>query len=177
MAARSRIWCTPSSCCVSPDDDARRYLRMLAKLAERAEREAFLDECLGAGNETHLNQALLHDEQSVTVRIQPGDRAAELNGRTLREASLPAGILVSLVRRGARVFEAEPSTRLQRGDSLTLLGEPEALEAARERLEDGGTGNPSPAPHPRPEILRARRPQNPEDLPYSAPEAAYVHSR
>lgn len=79
---------------------------MLAKLAERVEEDGFLDAWLAARDEGELKQLLLHDEQSVTLRLDPGREAAVLAGRSLRE-----------------------------DDRLTLLGEPEAIGQVRGRFE------------------------------------------
>lgn len=57
-------------------------------------------------------------------------------GQTLDDLNLDAlGCEVSAIRRrGIRALEPEPETRLQEGDVIVVLGEPEALMAAEQRL-------------------------------------------
>ena len=117
----------------SPENDARQHLRMLAKLAERVERDDFLDEWLAARGEHELKAVLVHEEGSFTVRLQRGEPSGRLIGLEVGSAPLPEGILVTLLRRGGRVLAAEEHVVLQEGDRLTVLGEPEAVDELRER--------------------------------------------
>jgi CPA2 family monovalent cation:H+ antiporter-2 len=77
------------------------------------------------------NQPRLH-----TVSLQPGAYAV---GRTLEELNLERiGAEVTAVRRrGIRADDPGPETRLEAGDVTVLLGRPDALEAAENRLLQG----------------------------------------
>jgi len=77
------------------------------------------------------NQPRLH-----TVSLEPGAAAV---GRTLEELRLErVGAEVTAVRRrGIRADDPGPETRLEAGDVVVLLGRPEALEAAENRLLQG----------------------------------------
>ena len=57
-------------------------------------------------------------------------------GRTLDQLNLDQlGCEVSAIRRrGIRAVEPAPETRLEEGDVVVLLGDPEAVTAAEERL-------------------------------------------
>ena len=54
-----------------------------------------------------------------------------LVGTALREAPLPAGVLVVSVKRGAEKIVPHGHTVLQQGDLLTVVGPPEAWEDMR----------------------------------------------
>ncbi len=54
----------------------------------------------------------------------------------LNLAALGAGV-TRVRRRGIRVGEPAPETRLEAGDVIVVLGEPDALEAAEIRLLQG----------------------------------------
>ena len=56
-------------------------------------------------------------------------------GRALRELDLPADCLVALVKRKGQVTVPDGQTRLDLGDTLTLIGGREAVEQLRTRLE------------------------------------------
>jgi len=59
----------------------------------------------------------------VTIR---GD--SPLSGKTLRQAGLAKGLLVTSVRRGNRVFVPNADTELTEGDQLSVLGQTADLE-------------------------------------------------
>jgi cell volume regulation protein A len=56
-------------------------------------------------------------------------------GRTLVELALPAGALVVLIRRGQGVIVPSGGTRIEAGDRLLVLAEPDALARLRDRVE------------------------------------------
>ncbi len=60
-------------------------------------------------------------------------------GKTLAELDLAAlsAAVTRVRRRGIRVGEPAPETRLEAGDVVVVLGEPDALEAAEIRLLQG----------------------------------------
>ncbi len=71
-----------------------------------------------------------------SVWLQPGSRAV---GRMLKEIDLTAfGCEVSAIRRrGIKALEPTPEARLEEGDVVVLLGRPEAVMAAEDRLLRG----------------------------------------
>lgn len=59
---------------------------------------------------------------------------AALEGRRLGEVSLPGDALVLVVDRDAELVIPRGGTQLYRGDLLTVVGSPEAVELAAEKL-------------------------------------------
>jgi CPA2 family monovalent cation:H+ antiporter-2 len=74
-----------------------------------------------------------HQPRLHSVLLGPGAGAI---GRTLDEINLDQfGCEVSAIRRrGIRAVEPAPETRLEEGDVVVVLGTPEAVSAAEERL-------------------------------------------
>ncbi len=67
-------------------------------------------------------------------------RNPALHGRRLRDVEWPPEVLVLTIQREGEHLIPRGSTRLQRGDVLTLLGTPEALEEVEQHLRNGGGG-------------------------------------
>jgi len=84
----------------------------------------------------------LHDRLH-TVVLPP--RAAAI-GRTLADITLPAGVEVTGVRRrGARSVRPAPDWRFETGDVVVLLGRPEHLAVAEQRILNKARARPTPA--------------------------------
>lgn len=119
---------------VSPEEDPRQHLRILAQLAERVDDDGFMREWLAARNEQSLKEILLRDERFLRLRLTRGGPAEDWIGRALAELEMPEGALVALVRRRGHTLVPRGGTVLEAGDRLTILGEPEDLEELRRRL-------------------------------------------
>lgn len=122
---------------VSPEENARQHLRMLASLAERVEREDFLEAWRSADTEQELKSLLLEDERFLTVELEPDTPAGGLIGTTIRADRLPDGVMTALLRSGGELSAVDEEHTLQRGDRLTFLGAPDAIAALRKRYGEG----------------------------------------
>lgn len=95
---------------------------------------------------TDVPDAADHRQMRLHTVVLP-DRAAAI-GRTLAEIGLDGAVEVTGVRRrGARSRRPDADWRFEAGDVVVLLGSPEALLAAEERLlkSRGGASGPQPA--------------------------------
>jgi mannitol/fructose-specific phosphotransferase system IIA component (Ntr-type) len=119
---------------MSPLDDPGRHLRILAQIAGRVDREDFMAAWLSASNHQELKEAILRDDRLMTLTLEPGRPSASFIGRALKDIPLPEGILIALVRRGPEVVIPRGATVLERGDRLTIIGEPAGLDALGERF-------------------------------------------
>ena len=117
----------------SPRTDAGRHLRILAELAGRVDDEGFMEAWLAARHEVEVKEVLLGEERFLTVELRPGTGTGSLSGRRVSEMELPRGALVAFVHRGGRTLVPSGETKLEPGDRLSVLGEPEALAALRSR--------------------------------------------
>jgi uncharacterized transporter YbjL len=129
---------------MSPLDDPGRHLRILAQIAGRVDREDFMEAWLSASNHQELKEAILRDDRLLTLTLEPATPSATLIGRALKDIVLPEGTLIALVRRGPEVVIPRGATVLERGDRLTIIGEPAGLKALGERFRQQA---PSPDLH------------------------------
>ena len=120
---------------VSPEEDPKQHLRILAQIAERVDDEGFLESWLGARNEQVLKEILLQDELFVSLRLRTGGAGHEWIGKALRELDLPDGVLIALVRRQGRFLVPRGGTVLEEGDRLTILGGEEEIRKLRTVLQ------------------------------------------
>jgi basic amino acid/polyamine antiporter, APA family len=121
---------------ISPEDDPRAHLHVLADLARRVDEDTFLEDWHAAENEQELKETLLHDERFLSVCIRDSDPSAALIGIEVREISLAEGALIAMIHRSGEVVVPRGRTRLEEGDRLTIVGESEAIRALRERFTD-----------------------------------------
>ncbi len=119
---------------VSDPEDSGRHLRILAQLAGRADDEGFMEEWLAARNEQELKEAVLRNERYLSLRLRPAGPTASLVDRALRDADLPAGSLVALIRREGELVVPGGGTVLRAGDRLTVIGNPEGIRELARRF-------------------------------------------
>ncbi|MEM7480050.1 MAG: amino acid permease [Acidobacteriota bacterium] len=126
---------------VSPEEDPKLHLRILAQIAERVDDEGFMAEWMEAPNEQVLKEVLLRDERFLSLQVASDSPAGRWAGSPLSGLDLPEGALVALVRRNGRTHVPGGATVLEMGDRLTVLGEPEAIRRLRREhlsLASGG---------------------------------------
>ncbi len=112
---------------VSAEGDVGLHLRILSQIAGRTEQQDFRDSWLAAEDEIALKETLLRDERFIALSLDPNTPAAPLIGKALSELELPVDTLVMRVRRGDQSFVPHGRTRLQAGDRVTIIGEPEGI--------------------------------------------------
>ena len=127
---------------MSPLDDPGQHLRLLAQIAGRVDKEDFMNAWLSASNHQELKEAILRDERLLALTLVPGTPSASLIGRALKDIPLPEGTLIALVRRGHEVVIPRGATVLERGDRLTIIGEPVGLGTLAERFRTPAPTNP-----------------------------------
>ncbi len=123
---------------VSPEARARRHLGFLASLAGRMDDDAFMTDWTSAENEQQLKEAVLHEERFLSIEIEGEGPTAELADREVREIALVEGALIALVHRAGSVVIPRGRTRLEAGDRLTIVGEPDAIRELRIRFAEKG---------------------------------------
>jgi len=121
---------------LSPEDDPSQHLRMLAELARRIDQDDFMQQWLAATNEVRLREVFLHDERSVSLRLEPHNSAGALAGLCVGELDFSEACLVAAIRRSGVTLVPHGSTLLQEGDRMLVIGEPAAIAELYERFED-----------------------------------------
>jgi amino acid transporter/mannitol/fructose-specific phosphotransferase system IIA component (Ntr-type) len=117
---------------MSPLNDPGRHLRLLAQIAGRVDKKDFMDAWLSASNHQELKEAILRDDRLLALTLKPGTPSESLIGRALKDIPLPEGTLIALVRRGPEMVIPRGATVLERGDRLTIIGEPADLRSLGE---------------------------------------------
>jgi amino acid transporter/mannitol/fructose-specific phosphotransferase system IIA component (Ntr-type) len=120
---------------VSPEGRPGQHLRLLAHLATHVDDDAFVDDWLACADAQALEESLLRDERTLTLRLHPEAPAASFIGRRLAELSLPKDLLVAMIRREGRMVVPHGSTMLEKGDRLTIIGEPKAIQRMARGIE------------------------------------------
>ncbi len=118
---------------VSPEEDPKQHLRILAQIAEHVDDEDFMESWIHARNEQVLKETVLHEDRYVKLRVRPEGPTAEMIGRPLKELHLPDGVLVALIRRDGALLVPRGSTVLRERDRLTVIGGEKAIRAVHER--------------------------------------------
>ncbi|MDX1547380.1 MAG: amino acid permease [Rhodothermales bacterium] len=118
---------------VSPEDNPGRHLRILANIASRIDEAEFLKQWLNAEDEQELKEALLRHDRYLSLVLSPDDATAEFVGRALKDLRLPPGNLIALIHRDGQIIVPGGSTRLEAGDRITIIGEPEGIQRIYER--------------------------------------------
>lgn len=118
---------------VSPDEDPRQHLRLLAQLAGQVSQQGFMSGWLAATDEHQLKQMLLRHDRHLSVLVLTGSRAAVMIGRPLRELDIPDGCLVAVIHRADETIVPRGETVIEEGDRLTIIGSVEGVEQVHER--------------------------------------------
>ena len=120
---------------ISPDNDPGQHLRLLAELAGRVDREAFIPALLAARDEHGIKEILLRSDRYLTVLVTRGSPSATLIGRAIRDVDFPQGCLVAIIRRAGETIVPGGSTVVKEGDWLTVIGSRKVIDALRDRYE------------------------------------------
>lgn len=102
---------------LSPPDDTKRHLRLLAEIANRAEDVDFTGDWREMTPE-EIQRIFVKAEKIVNVRLNM-DPSQQIQ---IRDLKLHDDCLVALIRRDGRIVIPRGQTSLQSGDILTLLG-------------------------------------------------------
>ena len=127
---------------LSPKDDEGRHLTTLATMANRVNEEQFLIEWRSAVDEQEIKEALLHHDRYLTLHLLTNTNTEVLIDRRIDGLTLPADLLVALVRRDGELLVPSGRTTLREGDRLTIIGQPPGIERLRELYDVGAAPRP-----------------------------------
>lgn len=119
----------------SPKEDPAQHLRILAKLASRVEDEGFQAEWFAAKDDHGLKEALLHNDNFLTLRLKEENKTAPLIGLALREVNIPESALLAIVRRKGRSIVPKGSTVLEADDRIMFIGTRDAIRDLEKHYE------------------------------------------
>jgi len=129
---------------VSPEDMPGQHLRILAQIAGRIEDEHFLPDWLKAEDHQTLREVLLRDERFMVLYLGREPATESLIGQHVRDLQFPEGTVIAMVRRNEDIFVPNGDTVLQRGDRLTIIGEPKSIEQMYQRYVDAERDEQAP---------------------------------
>lgn len=121
---------------VSLDSDPGQHLRILAEIATRVDEDDFMRDWVAASDEKELKEVLLRGEYFHLLALKTGTKTEHLVGHALREANLPHGILIAVIRRDGKNIIPQGDTMMLEGDYLTIIGNPDDLRQLRKRYEE-----------------------------------------
>jgi amino acid transporter/mannitol/fructose-specific phosphotransferase system IIA component (Ntr-type) len=127
---------------LSPKDDEGRHLTTLATIANRVNEGQFPVEWRAADNEQEIKEALLHHDRYLTLHLLTSTPTEVLIDRRVEELTLPADLLVALVRRNGDLLVPSGRTTLREGDRVTIIGQPPGIERLRELYSVGTAPRP-----------------------------------
>ncbi|MBI9072608.1 MAG: amino acid permease [Melioribacteraceae bacterium] len=116
---------------VSPDSNPTQHLRILAQIAGRVEDDSFMNDWNKAANDHEIKLALLHDDRYLSIIISENDGTSIMVGKELKDILIPSGCLVAWVRREDQMMIPKGNTIFQKGDLLTIIGEPDGMKEIR----------------------------------------------
>lgn len=120
---------------ISPEEDPGQHLRMLAELANKIDKDDFLETWNDSSNSAHLKRILMNESRYFILRINDEDHTKEMIEKSLASLKLPEGSLVAMVHRGKQVIIPRGSTVLQKDDRVIIIGEPLVVEKLRKEYE------------------------------------------
>ena len=123
----------------SPAENPAVHLRILARVAERADEEHFDLMWDAALDEQALRGIFLRHDRYLIVAVLQDTPAAVMIGRRISDLGLPDGCHILWIRHLEEVVIPQGDTVVQRGDLLTVVGEPKELAAFRKVYGDHGT--------------------------------------
>ena len=116
---------------VSPLENPALHLRMLARIAERADDENFGQVWIAAVDEHALRDIFLRHDRYLTVPVLPQSPASVLIGKRISEIDIPEGCRTVWIRYFDEVIIPRGDTVIQSGTLLTVIGEPNDVNAVR----------------------------------------------
>lgn len=113
---------------ICPPKPAGLDMRIAGHLAEIIGGEGFENRWLDATSEAELNDVLVRDDHFLHLNVEDIALLSGQLGLSLSEVNLPDQVNIVLIERGSEMLYAKPSLKLQAGDIVAIIGEPDALE-------------------------------------------------
>ena len=117
---------------LSPRENPTQYLRILAQIARHVEDKDFPEDWADAVDEQELKEVLLREERWLSLFVHHGAKTEQMIGKALRDITFPEGALVAMLQREGEIHVPRGRTVLEAGDRLTIIGEPDAVEATHD---------------------------------------------
>jgi basic amino acid/polyamine antiporter, APA family len=117
----------------SPENNPTQHLRILAKIAGRVDDDDFMKKWENARDEHEIQEALLYDEQFLTLQIISKGSTKNLIGAEIKSLKIPDGCLITTIRRNSNTIIPKGSTILKEHDRLIVMGDSEGIKELRNK--------------------------------------------
>ena len=112
---------------VSPEENPKQHLRILAKLAGRVDDSGFIEEWMACEDEQQLKEVLLRDENFLNIKLRQGAKSGALINRRIRDVRMPEEALIAIINRDGIPIVPTGSKMLLEGDRLTIIGDKKGI--------------------------------------------------
>ena len=112
---------------LAPIKPAGLDLRLVGHLAEVIQSDLFDQRWLAAKTERELNEILMRDDHFLHGPIIGMPLLAQQVGKTIAEIDMPNSCLIALIERDKQIIIATPDAKLELGDEVAIIGEPDDL--------------------------------------------------
>lgn len=108
---------------VSPEENPKQHLRILAKIAGRVDDETFMEEWMAAENDQQLKEVLLRDDSFLTLKLVHGNKSEVMINKQIKEIHMPEESLIAIINRDGLPIVPKGDKSLKEGDRLTIIGD------------------------------------------------------
>ncbi|MBZ0167371.1 MAG: amino acid permease, partial [Candidatus Omnitrophica bacterium] len=112
---------------VSPEENPKQHLRILAKIAGRVDDPGFIHEWMACEDEQQLKEVLLRDENFLNIKLRVGSRSEGLIDRRIRDIHMPDEVIIAIINRDGIPIVPTGSKLLKEGDRLTIIGDKKGI--------------------------------------------------
>ena len=118
---------------VSPEKNPSQHLRILAKIAGRLDDDDFLEKWNSAKGENEIKDALLFDEEFLSITVKSEDNSEALIGTEIKQLDFPRNCLITTIRRDGGTIIPKGDTILMELDRLTIIGDTKGIKELRKK--------------------------------------------
>ena len=120
---------------LSSSSDSGQHLRILAHMAEMIDAIDFKDRWQQAEDEAELREILLRDERFINLRIKDHGPTSGMIDKQVKDLDLPGSTLITVIKRDNSIIYAHGTTKLEKGDRLSLIGEKDDIKELQEEYK------------------------------------------
>lgn len=117
---------------ISSERHPTQHLRFLAHIAEMVDQKNFIKHWKKANDEKQLREMLLREERFINLRVRAESKYKHMIGKRVSQIQLPGDSLITIIKRKGKIQIPHGKTIIEDGDKLSVIGEPEDIEALKQ---------------------------------------------
>ncbi len=114
---------------ITPKDNPGLDMRLVGHLAEIVQNEHFLPRWLNAKSDKELHEILISDEHFARLTVAESSYFANNIGAKIGDIRLPGNCLIAIIYRDGNLIIPHGSTKIEEGDELSVIGDPEDIKS------------------------------------------------